>query len=166
MAVAHDWLRLICETIPSGGGYGPLREGLGEAAEDLRPDSQFLQTLNDQKRPPDIRYHLGIGRKSYLTNEERQGAAREIDSLLARRGADAAKRKQIADFFQAEELRNESGDGAVSVRSASMSQVTSVEYFDRNHSQLIELPDNQPEQGANFQWIIRTMRWDSPKRTP
>ena len=41
--------------------YASVEDGLGEAAEDLQPDSDFLRTLNARKRNPKIQYTLFLG---------------------------------------------------------------------------------------------------------
>jgi len=46
-------------------------EALGEAGDDLLPGSEFLKQLAKARRVAGVRYHVAIGTKSFVTEEQR-----------------------------------------------------------------------------------------------
>jgi len=131
-----------------------LNEGLGEARDDLQPGSLFLRTLNAQPRPKNVRYHVGLGTKSFVTADQ----AEEITQMFQRRLADpdlsSALRARWQQVRDAPEWVPSQGDGAVSVRSAHLSGTVHERTFSLNHLELKDLPGARPEESAVFQWIL------------
>ena len=61
-----------------------MQDGLGEAADDLRPGSEFLTTLNGRQRPPaGVTYHVAAGRKAYVPQPVLETAAESRRLKLA-----------------------------------------------------------------------------------
>ncbi len=120
-----------------------LADGLGEAAEDLAPDSQFLRRLNGQRPPGGVRYYCLAGRKGgpegLLPAKEDAGLPRRFD-----------------------ELRPGRGDGCVAVSSALLKHATKTETFDMNHWELIQVPKTAPETSPIVAWIVATLGWKAP----
>lgn len=141
-------------------GADLLKDGLGEAAVDLRPHSKFLTALNARRRPVSPPYYHAIGRRSFLTEPQRAALAEELPQLLARKKAPADLRAAVAGALESDELRDGRGDGVVSVASARLGDVEE-RLFDLNHSQLLSLPGEVVEDAEVFRWIMRVVGWES-----
>ncbi|HEX4142431.1 MAG TPA: alpha/beta fold hydrolase [Pirellulales bacterium] len=138
--------------------WGTIQDGLGEAADDLRPGSEFLTTLNARPRPPaGVTYHVAAGTKSYVPHPVLAAAQKTATSLV--RGK---PRDEMLSVLGMPELQDGLGDGAVSVESALLPGVASRRTFELNHLQLILLPGERPEMCDAFQWVVQTMNWLGP----
>ena len=112
--------------------WGTIQDGLGEAADDLRPGSEFLTTLNARARPPSVTYHVAAGTKSYVPRPVLAAAQKTAASLT--RGK---PRDELLALLSVPELEDGRGDGAVSVESALLPGVASRRTFELNHLQLV-----------------------------
>jgi hypothetical protein len=72
LVVESGFLELVYQMLPGGmkGFSASFADGLGEAADDLEPGSEFLASLNALPRAAGVRYHVGIGTRSYLNAEQ------------------------------------------------------------------------------------------------
>lgn len=159
-AGAQSWLELLL-AIPTGRFLGPelMRDGLNEAADDLRPDSMFLKELNSRRRPAAVQYFSAIGRRSFLSNTRREQITSELEELFRRRKTAPEHRAAVLGALAADELRDGLGDGAVTVTSARFPNTADERLFDLNHVELLALPGAQPEQASVFDWIMRSLHW-------
>jgi pimeloyl-ACP methyl ester carboxylesterase len=138
--------------------WGTIQDGLGEAADDLRPGSEFLTTLNARPRPPaGVKYHVAAGTKSYVPHPVLAAAQKAAASLT--RGK---PRDELMALLSVPELDDGLGDGAVSVEAALLVGVDSRRTFELNHLQLVLLPGERPEMCDVFQWIVQTLDWLGP----
>jgi pimeloyl-ACP methyl ester carboxylesterase len=161
LAAAHEWLELIYTLVPGVGPSQALAEGLGEASDDLQPGSQFLKTLNGQRKPHNVRYHVAIGRKSFLTNDQRRDLERQLTAFFERRGTEDRTRAEVLGYLRSEALQNGRGDGVVPIASARLTQAADEKVFDLNHIELFSLPGSAAELGATFIWVNEVMQWKS-----
>lgn len=161
----QPWLETWQEILPQPQAVrDAITDGLGEAANDLRPDSPFLATLNRHPRPPDVRYYCGIGRRSFVSDEQREVIEREIRSFLQRRSTPEDVQERILSLLRAAELQDGRGDGAVTISSARLPDVDAEKTFDLNHRELLRLPAEAPEEGEVFRWIVETLQWPRGER--
>ena len=137
-----------------------MADGTGEAATDLQPGSRFLTTLNAAGRAKRVRYFVGMGRKSFLSDAVRTGLEREWERHCDARHVADDVRHAVLDVLQAEELRDGHGDGAVTLDNARLPGADRERIFDLNHWQLLACPVDPPEEAAVFHWIIQTLQWE------
>jgi pimeloyl-ACP methyl ester carboxylesterase len=160
LAGAQSWVEIL-RAVPSGRLLSAdlLRDGLSEAADDLKPESRFLEKLNSRRRPAAVRYFSAIGRRSFISNDRRERLRRELEDLFRRRKTAAELQAAVLDALAAEELQDGRGDGAVAVTSARFSGADNERLFDLNHVELLALPGAQPKQAEVFDWIVRSLHW-------
>jgi pimeloyl-ACP methyl ester carboxylesterase len=158
---AQPWLEFLLDVLPR-----PLRladaltDGLGEAADDLLPGSRFLTALNARERTAGVRYHSIIGRKSFVSDQQRVSIEKELKGILEQRGVPAEKQRGILDLVNAEELQDGHGDGAVTVANTRLMGVRDEKVFDLNHVQLL-IPLGPPgTDGEVVPWILSTLGWE------
>ena len=157
----QPWLELVLETLPNlTDRRKTVRDGLGEAAEDLQPGSLFLRKLDAKRRPAGVHYHTAIGSKGLLNEQELDVLRRRLDDHLKQRDAPVLQRARLAGFLQqADALCTGKGDGAVTIESAHLDGADSERTFELSHLELIEVPVERPEEAPVFQWIVQTLRW-------
>ncbi|HEV3004498.1 MAG TPA: alpha/beta fold hydrolase [Pirellulales bacterium] len=164
LAGAQEWIELVravpARTLFSGEN---LCDGLGEAAVDLRPDSEFLKKLNDRKRPAGVRYYSAIGRQSFLAEKTRAAIERELADFFRRRKTPEEIGKVLLDALASDEMRDGKGDGAVAIASARLEHADGERVFDLNHKQLLALPTERPEDAQPFRWVRETLGWPAPQ---
>jgi len=131
-----------------------LNEGLGEARMDLQPGSLFLRTLNAQPRPQNVRYHVGLGTKSFVTADQAEEITQVLQRRLAAPDLPSALRARWQQVRDAPEWVPGQGDGAVSASSAHLPGADHERTFALNHLELKDLPGAKPEESAVFQWIL------------
>lgn len=125
--------------------YDSIKDGLGEAADDLSPGSPFLKTLNGRPRNQAISYSIFLGDRGYLT-EEQLAVLRTGLNIGSERLASLLKvdlTQMLADLNDLDEVLAGKGDGAVSIERGRLAGVsdTVVMHFDHlgaseNHHQL------------------------------
>jgi pimeloyl-ACP methyl ester carboxylesterase len=156
---AELWFELL-KRCPSPSSM--IRDGLGEAAIDLQPDSRFLRQLNAQCRPGHVRYHVGIGSKGWFGAEQRAAMEQELRAICQRRQTSPEHHDTLLTVLQAPECCSGEGDGAVSIQSARLgSGVASQRVFDLNHWEMISLPDAASGGPAVMSWILQSLSWDN-----
>jgi len=126
-----------------------LADGLGEAADDLLPGSDFLKEINARPRRAGVGYHILAGDRGFLTPAARRrielqvGSAKVAGGLfggLARlAGGDLSERLDA--------LTDGLGDGAVSVAATRLEGVADHRTIHANHLELIRAPLLFPEPG-------------------
>jgi pimeloyl-ACP methyl ester carboxylesterase len=104
-----------------GGPWRRVRDsiidGLGEAADELRPESKFLVELNGRSRNPQVRYSLFLGTGACLSDAQVEWIRGCVcDSLAKLPGADS-RAERIGDLLEdVDELIEGKGDGIVAVK--------------------------------------------------
>lgn len=133
-------------------------DGIGEAALDLMPDSQFLRRLNKLPPAPGVRYHVAAGDHGFFTDETVERARKKLQQL-AKAGKLSGKRlADLLEMIGADELRRGRGDGAVSLRSAKLRAVQ-TKVFDVNHLQIHRPPAQDSPNDPVFRWITEVLNW-------
>ncbi len=167
LAVTQMWAELIFNFAGlTPGKDAILLDGLGEAADDLKPSSEFLKRLNRQRRPAGVRYHVAAGDKSFFTDAQRATIQQRLNDIFRRRRVDLETRLSVLRFLRNDALRNGAGDGAVTLRSALLPGADDEKKFPLNHWQLLSLPGEKPEQNEVFQWVMKTLGWPRGKTKP
>jgi pimeloyl-ACP methyl ester carboxylesterase len=118
---------------PRGMLAASMLDGLGEARQDLCPDSHFLRQLNARRRNADVRYGILLGEGGELSEDQ-------VDRMIA--SIDKLERKStLARVFgpRLDRLREEfaelskKSDGFVSVERGRLEGVDDVETFRFGH---------------------------------
>jgi pimeloyl-ACP methyl ester carboxylesterase len=136
--------------------WGTVQDGLGEAADDLRPGSEFLTTLNARPRPPEgVTYHCAAGAKSPVPRPALHAAQAAVARMT--RGT---SRDELMTLLTMPELESDSGDGAVAIEAALLPGVEDRRTFELTHLQLVTLPGDRPEDCEVFQWITSVLDWE------
>jgi len=158
LASVQPWLELFQEIVPRPHrALDSVLDGLGEAAEDLKPGSKFLLALNGQRRAAGVRYHTILGNKSILSEAERSALETEWLRISQQRKVPELTRTRILEMLQAPELKDRSGDGAVSLTSARLSDVQSEKVFELDHMQLLIPAEPTSADSDVFGWIIHQL---------
>jgi len=92
------------------------RDGLGEAGGDLFPGSVCLARLAARERNPKVDYHLVLGTRSVLREEQLAEVQKAVRAALGDRSLAKVVRPKLERWLaDLDELRDGAGDGAVSV---------------------------------------------------
>ncbi|MDR3636332.1 MAG: alpha/beta fold hydrolase [Isosphaeraceae bacterium] len=126
---------------PSG-GLAHLADGLGEAAEDMRPRSAFLAALNSRPRTPGVDYHILAGDVGVLTLVMRKQIEDQVDMARRDRGLLGNLTRAATGDLAArlDELTTGAGDGCVSVANTRLDGVKDHLTIHANHAELIRAP--------------------------
>lgn len=130
----------LCEHFLKWRGGGPvarvrasIADGLGEAVEDLRPDSPFLTALNARSRNPDVQYTIFLGTGGRIAAWEMAAARRMIGYTrklpYMRKYVDRLD-KLLADM---DEVLFGLGDGVVAVKRGRLAGVKDIAVFPFGH---------------------------------
>jgi pimeloyl-ACP methyl ester carboxylesterase len=119
---------------PQGMLAASMLDGLGEARQDLCPDSHFLRQLNARERNSDVRYSILLGEGGELREDQVDRIIASLDKL--------EQKSTLAQVFgpRLDRLREEFGelsqksDGFVSVERGRLDGVDDVETFRFNHT--------------------------------
>jgi len=112
-----------------------LEDGMGEAGDDLRPDSEVLRRLNARPRSPRVVYSLFLGTKTLLTEKDLKEARKAI--------ALEGEKNRFVRFFgpklddllaDLDEVVDGKGDGAVAVKRGKLAGVADFATFPVRHS--------------------------------
>lgn len=113
----------------SGGPWRRIRDsiadGLGEAAHDLCPDSEFLADLNRRPRNPRVRYSLFLGTAGCVNDAQllwiRESLCENLAKLPGAEGQAERLDRILADL---DELVQGKGDGIVAVKRGRLAGVS------------------------------------------
>lgn len=137
--------------------YDMVEDGLGEAADDLRPDSEFLKRLNSLQRNPAVRYSLLLGSGAPLSRQT-------VDELRAH-VAEAEKKHRFIQFLgpkidrmlnDPDELIYGQGDGVVAIKRGRLEGVDDTLTCDFHHLSIGQPPETDGEKQLR-QEIIRRL---------
>ncbi len=96
--------------------YASVEDGLGEAAGDLRPGSDFLHTLNARRRNPKVRYSLFLGTGGPLDEESLKRWRERIGEQGQGRGLVRFLTREVERSLEdLDEVIRGKGDGVVAV---------------------------------------------------
>jgi pimeloyl-ACP methyl ester carboxylesterase len=112
----------------TGGPWRRMRDsvidGLGEAADDLCPESEFLTDLNARRRNPQVRYTVFLGTGGCMNDAQLTWIRESICDKLARVGADGSAERLHAILDDIDELVEGRGDGIVAVKRGRLAGVS------------------------------------------
>jgi pimeloyl-ACP methyl ester carboxylesterase len=92
-------------------------DGLGEAADELRPDSEFLLELNGRPRNPDIRYSILLGTGARLDDAQLAWIRKSVCESLAKVPGAGRRADRLEEILNdIDELVEGKGDGVVAVK--------------------------------------------------
>jgi len=92
-------------------------DGLGEAADDLCPDSEFLCELNTRPRNADVRYSILLGTGATLDDAQMAWIRKSIRKCLAKVPGTDRRAEQLDEILSdIDELVEGKGDGIVAVK--------------------------------------------------
>jgi pimeloyl-ACP methyl ester carboxylesterase len=165
VAKPQTLLQFIEELQSVKGGQGNalagLSEGLGEAADDLTPNSAFLKALNSRPRREGVRYHVLAGSAGFLSKSARARVEAHYATVSRAPGfLGSLARVVLRDLdAQLDELTDGLGDGCVSIASTRLDGVEDHQTLHVNHVELIRAPlffaDPGPVAGMPF--VLRSL---------
>lgn len=134
-----------------------MKDGMGEAADELLPGSEFLVRLGKLRRPAGVRYHVAAGNCSFVGEAQRVGMLRELQREENPPGRLSGRvRDRLVRLLESPEVTSGQGDGVVSVKSALFRPNDGERVFPRNHMDLIRVRNTDDEV---FQWIMDLLHW-------
>jgi pimeloyl-ACP methyl ester carboxylesterase len=159
VAVATDvWEHWIAR---SGGGCwtrwrDSVIDGLGEAADDLKPQSDFLAELNARPRNPEIRYALFLGTGASVSQDEmdwiRAGLQKTGGRCPGLKGCTGKLDGLLEDM---EELVDGKGDGVVAVKRGRLDGVEDVVLLPFGHLSCTGKADSEAVQQMQEELLAR-----------
>lgn len=109
-------------------------DGLGEADDDLLPDSAFLTRLNARERNPRVRYAIFLGTHAAVTGSELKSIRWALRKSLGRiEGLNKHAESFDGMLASMDELVEGQGDGVVSLASGRLAGVDDVVVLPFNH---------------------------------
>jgi pimeloyl-ACP methyl ester carboxylesterase len=137
--------------------FAGLRDGLGEAKIDLRPDSEFLRALNARPWPDSVE-RLIIGARLVGTPAQ-LGAG--LDAAADEVGSEAL-RQSLHDWF--DQLGERLGDGAVSTDSLHLDDAAEPVIVSGSHRTMLRrLSDGDPEPPAVPLIVEQIQTWSETR---
>jgi pimeloyl-ACP methyl ester carboxylesterase len=106
---------------PNGGPWRRMRDsivdGLGEAADELCPESEFLCELNARPRNPTVRYSILLGTGARLDDAQITWIRESVcESIAKMPGGDGCAKSLKTILSDIDELVEGKGDGVVAVK--------------------------------------------------
>ena len=137
-----------------------LGDGLGAAADDLTPGSDFLRDLNAKSRREGVAYHILAGDAGLISPAVRAQVEARMGML--------AKLSGPGLLGQLEEITEGFGDGCVAVARSKLMGVDDHTVLHVNHLELIRAPMLFPEAGpvVSMPHILRWLGKDLPIARP
>jgi len=126
-------------------------DGLGEAANDLKPGSHFLARLNRRGRNPRVRYTVLLGNGASVEPEEMETACRRIEKYTSRipwvRGQGQRLSACLDDL---DEIVAGRGDGVVAVKRGRLPGVVDTLVLNFDHLSVVGPPES-----TAVRWVHR-----------
>jgi pimeloyl-ACP methyl ester carboxylesterase len=131
-----------------GGPWRRMRDsivdGLGEAADDLCPDSNFLRELDARPRNPRIRYTIFLGTGARLSDAQLAWIRSSVcDSLAKIPGGETSSERLEVLLNDIDELVAGKGDGVVAVKRGRLEGVTDTVVLPFGHLAVTGEPDSE-----------------------
>lgn len=126
----------------------PMLDGLGEAGHDLSPGSPFLIDLNNRPRNPAIRYHLILGNRGLVSEDQLSAIrTRALQQITRFRNHEIYEQKAANWLGDLDEVVRGKGDGAVSIERGRLSGVRHI-VVPLSHMGLVRRSKTDSEQPA------------------
>jgi pimeloyl-ACP methyl ester carboxylesterase len=131
-----------------GGPWRRVRDsiidGLGEAADDLCPGSDFLQELNSRPLNPNLRYSVLLGTGARIEEEQLAWIRESIcEKLRTLPGGDCGAQRLAEILDDMDELVVGKGDGVVAVKRGRMDGVSDTLVLPFGHLAVTGQPHNR-----------------------
>jgi pimeloyl-ACP methyl ester carboxylesterase len=120
-----------------------LGDGLGEAAEDMTPGSDFLKRLNERPRRSGVAYHILAGDSAFLPADVRRSIEVPLAGLKTASSLFGGITKITGNDDlpdRLDEITVGRGDGCVSVARTRLEGVADHVVIHANHAELIRAP--------------------------
>jgi pimeloyl-ACP methyl ester carboxylesterase len=132
----------------SGGPWRRVRDsvidGLGEAADELRPESDFLTELNCRPRNPRVRYSLFLGTGACLSDAQVTWIRESFCEALAKvPGAEDRAERLETILGDIDELVEGKGDGIVAVKRGRLDGVADTVVMPFGHMAVTGEPNDE-----------------------
>jgi hypothetical protein len=158
-AVATDlWEHWIARH--EGGGWTRWRDsvidGLGEAADDLTPDSAFLAELNARPRNPHVHYSLFLGTGASVSEDEMNWMRAAVQKTGGHfPGLRSGAGKLDAMLADMDELIDGKGDGVVALKRGQLAGVDDVVILPFGHLSCTGKPDREEVKQVQAELLAR-----------
>jgi pimeloyl-ACP methyl ester carboxylesterase len=131
----------------NGGPWRRVRDsiidGLGEAADDLCPGSEFLHELNSRPRNPRVRYSILLGTGARIEEEQLMWVRESICEKLAKLPGGERSADRLAEILNdIDELVAGKGDGVVAVKRGRLDGVSDTLIMPFGHLAVTGEPHN------------------------
>ena len=114
--------------------FAAIEDGLGEAPDDLRPDSLFLEQLNSRPRNPNVAYSILLGTDAPLSDESLVGLRHSLRKAGDRSRLVRFLGDKLDSYLEdLEEVVRGKGDGAVAVKRGRLQGVSDIELLEFDH---------------------------------
>jgi hypothetical protein len=135
-------------TRKEGGPWRRVRDsiidGLGEAADDLCPESEFLTELNGRPRNPRVRYSLFLGTGGCLNDAQVAWIRESLCKSLGKvPGADGGAERLATILADIDELVEGKGDGIVAVKRGHLEGVADTVIMPFGHMAVTGEPSDE-----------------------
>ncbi|MEX2316654.1 MAG: alpha/beta hydrolase [Pirellulales bacterium] len=138
--------------------HDSIVDGLGEAADELCPESEFLGELNARPRNPGVHYSIILGTRSAVTDAELAWIRENVCEKLKRLpGIDGRAERLDALLTDIDELVDGKGDGVVAVKRGRLDGVDDTVVLPFCHM-AIGGPPNDPELDAVYQAVLERLQ--------
>jgi pimeloyl-ACP methyl ester carboxylesterase len=132
----------------NGGPWRRIRDsvidGLGEAADELCPDSTFLADLNSRPRNPRVEYTVILGTGASMTEAEMQWIRESVIAKLAKvPGAETGAKRLETLLSDMDELVEGKGDGVVAVSRGRLDGVSDTLVLPFGHLSVTGAPESE-----------------------
>jgi len=146
-----------------------ISEGMGEAAQDMLPGSDFLTKLNRRPRRRGVPYHIVAGDVGFLTRDGRAQIEAQVN-LVNRNAGIFGRLTQAATSDLPElldELTDGTGDGCIAVERTRLDAVADHVVLHANHAELIRAPllFRDPGPVACMPDVLRWLKADRERAT-
>jgi pimeloyl-ACP methyl ester carboxylesterase len=141
-----------------------LSDGLGQAAQDMLPESPFLKEMNRRPRRQGLPYHIVAGDRGFLTRDGRAQIEGRIDLVTRNSGIfgrlTQAATADLPDLL--DELADGTGDGCVTLERTRLDGVADHMTIHANHAELIRAPllFSEPGPVACMPDVLRWLKED------
>ena len=128
---------------PSSDALAHLGDGLGEAATDMTPGSDFLTRLNARPRRAGVSYHILAGDLGLITRPARLQIETQVETARRQTGVFGGLTRLAAPPDlpgRLDEVADGTGDGCVSVARTKLDGVSDHVTIHANHAELIRAP--------------------------
>lgn len=114
--------------------HDSIIDGLGEAASDLCPGSDFLKELNSRPRNPRLRYSVFLGTGGCMNDSQLAWIRESLCDCLAKvPGADESAERLHTILNDIDELVEGKGDGIVAVKRGRLEGVSDTQVMPFDH---------------------------------